>query len=160
MSAYMVDRNHIRYLVEAARCRRLNGDGTLYWFHCGVAYLLDSNKGTDCVNRPPAAVGQMLWDENRTSIEARYPDTREDFSNATGPCDESFVYDRHELLSREPFDPVQVLKSCACYEYQACEHDGWKDSEAHAFIEALRDHAIAALPGYDNAIWGAPKPRF
>src|SRR5262245_17807028 len=58
MSAYMVDRNHIRYLVEAARCRRLHGDGTLYWFHQGVAYLLDSSRGTDCVNRPSAAIGQ------------------------------------------------------------------------------------------------------
>jgi hypothetical protein len=28
------------------------------------------------------------------------------------------------------FDPVQVLKSCDCYEYQSCEHDGWEDSEA------------------------------
>jgi hypothetical protein len=45
------------------------------------------------------------------------------------------------------------LKAISCYEYQSCEHPGWRKSEAHAFCEALRDMAIGCLPGYDDAPW-------
>jgi hypothetical protein len=158
MSAYMVERNHIRYLLDAAMSPCVHGhyDHAHRWFHNGTWHEL----GFGDFERA-AQVGQMLWDENRKSTHARYPDTIEDFSNAPGPCEESFLYDQHRAASHyEVYDLAQVLKSCDCFEYQACEHDGWKESEAHAFIMALRSAAWHALPGYENAVWGAPKPRF
>ena len=158
MSAYMVDRNHIRYLVEAARSNSLSRS-PLYWHHRGVSHLLETQGGERIVCRHAAGVGQILWDENRKSIECRNPDTQEDFSHAPGPVGESFVYDRHEPAYHHHFNPVQVLKACACYEYQACEHSGWADSEAHAFIMALTHRAINCLQGYSEAEWGAPELR-
>lgn len=47
-------------------------------------------------------------------------------------------------------DPLVVLKAIACLEYQSCEHDGWLDSEARVFCQALRQVTITKLPGYHD----------
>jgi hypothetical protein len=98
----------------------------------------------------------MLWDENIRSIEGRYPDTSGRPENMPGKCDGMLIYSHISGDRRGPMNPVQVLKAINCYQYQSCEHDEWKSSEAHAFIEALRSAAISALPGYEAAAWGAP----
>lgn len=152
MSAYMVDREHVSYLVEAAMNRPIVRDHTMSWYHDGERHALS------CGDFQRAAeVGQMLWDANKESIMARYPDTREDFSDAPGPCDETFVYDEHINCPMHVFSPVAVLQAINCFNYQACEYEGWKDSEAKAFLEALKHHAIGALPGMEDAAWGAPE---
>lgn len=133
MSAYMVDREHIRYLVNAAM-----SSTSIDWERA-------------------AQLGEILWAENRASIEFRYPDCVNNPDNLPGPIDEDFVYASHEP-TRVPMEPVQILKACDCYEYQACEHPGWASSEAKAFIDALRKRTWQALPGYDEAEWGAPAP--
>jgi hypothetical protein len=150
MSAYMVEREHIQYLLSAAMSRQINKSGGMFtWFHAGHRYELNYSTAD--------AVGQMLWDENRRSIEARYPDTAEDFTNAPGPIGEDFVYSHTHAPVWSTYDPVQVLKSVDCLEYQSCEHDGWKDSQAKVFLLMLSNSATYALPGYDDAKWGAPK---
>ena len=158
MSAYIVEREHIVYLVQAAMHRALypcqNGPA-LSWIwdidHEAGAYKRETfHEPGDSVR-----VGNMLWDENRESVSYRY----QDGENLPGPIGENYTItakDFHIPLAH--VDPVQVLKACDCYEYQACEHRGWEDSEAHAFIQALRERAYQALPGYDEAEWGAPKP--
>lgn len=55
------------------------------------------------------------------------------------------------------FNMVQVLKSCDCLEYQSCENDDYEKSIAAKIINSIRTHAIHALPGYDDAAWGAPE---
>ena len=35
MSAYMVDRGHVQYLVDAAMSRRINDSGAFRWHHNG-----------------------------------------------------------------------------------------------------------------------------
>lgn len=126
MSAFMVSREHIRYLVSAAK---------LY----GMAAAEN-----------PTALGQMLWDENLKSIHARYPDTIGNPPNMPGPIGEDFKY-IHQTVSR--IDPVQVLKAIQCLEYQSCEHEGWKQSRAKQVLDGLMHHTIDKLPGYDKAQW-------
>jgi hypothetical protein len=46
-----------------------------------------------------------------------------------------------------------VLAAIAGYEYQACEHDGWRRSETARFCQALRLAMVRRLPGYDQAPW-------
>ena len=152
MSAYMIDRNHVRYLVGAAMSRRIQGCSNAFrWrFADGELYGTDTAKATE--------LGQMLWDENRRSIEHRYPDTVEDFDNAPGPIDETYIYSQFQVAPFPDYDPVQVIKACHCYEYQACEHPGWAGSEAKAVTDALLAAAVRALPGYEDAEWGAPEP--
>lgn len=154
MSAYIVNLEHIAYLVQAGTARSLGMDrATLSW-----AWNIDREAGThDRETLPPGdleqhqRLGQMLWDENAKSVAFRYPGDR----SPPGPigCDCQYSDD----VPRFPrFDPVQVLKACDCYEYQSCEHREWATSEANAYIDALRGAAWTSLPGYEDAVWGAP----
>ena len=153
MSAYIVDRNHILYLLASAVSPVITPHGRLAWFHEGEwseVHPGDLERAADVAN--------MLWRENIASVSARYPN--ESSATLPGPCNEDFVIRPADCLaSFGPLNPVQVIKSCDCYEYQSGEHDGWKTSEAHAFISALRTAAESALPGYDEAVWGAPRKR-
>ena len=150
MSAYMIDRNHVAYLVTAATAPTIghrNGS-PLRWRHNGVCHQLGMND-----TKRAAQAGQMLWDENHASVCHRYPD---DGDNLPGPIGEGYVYRQHTPAVVE-LDPLQVIKAAHCYRYQACEHDGWEGSEASAFIDSLIDACTHALPGYDDAEWGAPE---
>lgn len=155
MSAYMVEQDHINYLVNAALSR---SDGsTLSWVWDVDTETGNYKRGDLQSGRPNRAteIGQMLWDENRKSIEERYVDTRDDFSKAPGPVGEDYRYEYQVFPHYHP-DQVQILKACDCFEYQACEHCLWHSSQAKAFIDALRKRAVGDLDGYDNAYWGAP----
>lgn len=154
MSAFIVDRGHIAYLVQAGKV--WNTPRTpVTW---GRYHNFGLSGGSAKTQRTPAEVGQMLWDENIRSIQYRYPDTKENLDNAPGPCGESFRYSDHRVPRNVPFvDPVQVVKACDCFSYQSCETDDWELSEAYTYIEALKRHAMRRLPGSEEAEWGAPK---
>jgi hypothetical protein len=153
MSAYIVDKNHIVYLVQAAM-QNAGGHasyGPMHWYF-GNPTQHDAIPSGDYIKA--AEVANMLWRENIASVSYRYP---EDKTSATlpGPVDREEITERDFILGRI-IRPVQVLKSCQCFDYQSCEHPGWKASEARAFIEALKARAINSLPGYEEAEWGAP----
>ena len=97
-----------------------------------------------------AKAGQMLWDENVKSVRHRYPDCDDELPGPIG-CD--YQYGEHNAYQNGHIDPVAVLKACDGYEYQSCEHEGWEESEAKAFVDALRHRAWHALPGYADADW-------
>ncbi len=155
MSAYIVDLDHIAYLVQAGTSRVLGME------HVGLSWVwnIDREAGTHDREALRAGdweqaqrVGQMLWDENVKSVQARYPGDRE----LPGPigCDYQYPEDTAWFHN---IDPMQVLKACDCYEYQSCEHDRWPTSEAKAYVDALRARAWTSLPGYDDAAWGVPE---
>lgn len=157
MSAYVCDLNHITYLVQAGTAIGIVGrHSTLSW-----VWDIDQKTGTYKRSTLPRGdhakalrVGQMLWDENVKSVQARYPGDRE----LPGPIDCDYQYSNSVPLFYV-FAPVQVIKACDCYAYQSCEHDEWKTSEAKAYIDALRLTACRHLPGYEDARWGAPQLR-
>lgn len=156
MSAYMVDRNHVSYLVKAAMSQQIqNGCGFRWWVSRG-----GESRSMTCMDYALGVeLGQMLWDANKESINARYPDTVKDMEHAPGPIGENYTFNESDITNGGiALDMVQVLKACDCYEYQSCEHEGWHDSEAYDFIHRLRARAWQALPGYDDAEWGAPEP--
>lgn len=126
MSAFIVSTEAITVLVEAAR-RWVSG-----YEHDGewkTVKQLDARE-----------IGQMLMAENAKSVNFRYRESAAPglFHPVRTP----------EILSAPP---MVVLRTLHCYEYQACEHDGWEASEAHAFIRALEGRAIRKLPGYGDA---------
>lgn len=145
MSAFMVSESHIAYLLEAATHPRiLRGSSALRW-----RPFADPSLGTARELYPSGdramweQAGSMLWAENWRSVCYRYPDT----TSGRAPL---FGWKPRRL---PPVEPVQVLKACACFEYQACETPDWEESEAFRFIDSLRRHAIAALDGYEDAAW-------
>ena len=157
MSAFVVDKAHIDYMVSAGLLLVHPGD-TLTWLWSeegppntdelyergepwGRGYYEWVRRSQRRLDVSTAGrVGAMLLAENRRSVNFRYDED-----------------DWEEPYTFEPVasvDPVVVLKALSCYEYQACEHPEWEASEAHAFCEALRQRAIASLPGYAEAPWG------
>ncbi len=93
-------------------------------------------------------MGQMLWSENWKSVSFRYPDAK--CYGAEPP-----EYGRHDMNGTGEVTPERTLRACDCYEYQSCEHPGFYESEAFAFVYALRAAAWNALPGYQAlSEWG------
>lgn len=151
MSAYIVDKNHIIYLVKAAISLNLH-DGrahAFYWFAPSTATpeTIENNASPDAL----AKIATMLWRENIKSVNSRYKDP-----------DDSAAYSITAADIRganwSTFAPVQVLQSLSCYEYQSCEHEAWPLSDAHAWAAALTKLAAQNVAGLDLAIWGAPEP--
>ncbi len=49
-------------------------------------------------------------------------------------------------------NPLDILSMVACYDYQACEPEDYKESETCKLVRSIQDMAIRALPGFDKAI--------
>lgn len=139
MSAWMVTKTHIDVLVTAALAIEQGG---LSYFWKGSWRRADFTRQDE--------VGKMLWSENYRSVAHRYPDDLElPGAYLDGPGIDDYTYVRQEKR-----DPVTVLKTIDCFEYQSCEHDEWEQSEAWAFCKYLRLTVITTLPGYQEAPWG------
>jgi hypothetical protein len=160
----MIEREHLVYLVEASISHALaRGDGgRMIWRGFSGQTMGEGFSELRCMasNDEKAAVGNMLWRANEKSILARYPDCKGPADYPGNGRDAATGY----MLTGADFgrppahiEPVQVLKSCNAFRYQACEHDGWESSEACSFIDSLREKAISCLPGYEDASWGAPE---
>jgi hypothetical protein len=153
MSAYICDKHHLIYLAKAADSRCGGA------CHCSFSYYYEGQthyiRASDYEAQAEAAT--MLLMENIKSVGFRY---RQSSSvGLPGPTTVEIIT-THDICrtSFRSIDPVQVIKACDCYSYQACEHEGWKTSKAKAYIDSLRNSAAQAFPGYDDAKWGAPEP--
>ncbi len=138
MSAFLVSREHIPYLVNAARHYARADNVGISWFSqkTGKWQTFDGWDGALA-----SKIGQILWDANVKSMIVRYGRgiSAETYEHPQDP--EARVYN------------AQVLKAVACLDYQSCESDDWETSEARAILEAIKSAAITSLPGYDEAEW-------
>lgn len=138
MSAWVVSKKHIDYLVSAAVL--YGRQGSVYW---GIQRADHSNADT---------IGRDLTRENIASVAYRYSEP-EDSANLPGPVPLP-IWDEYTHRMTVNIEPVVLLKAIDCYEYQSCEHPDWGESAAKKFCGSLRGAAIAHLPGYDAAPWG------
>ena len=136
VSAYVVSDEHIRALVEAGLW--FGEQERFRWYWRGERRAVSADNAS--------AVGSMLLAENVRSVNYRYGEERE-----------AVVY-AHQVAPVRNDTHAQVLKAIACYEYQACETGAWKDTEAAAYCEMLRQAVIRDLPGYDAAAWEITEP--
>ncbi|MEY9840698.1 hypothetical protein [Streptacidiphilus sp. EB103A] len=154
----MVSHLHIHFLVSAGlhlpgrlhdvlrwQARRFTPEELAASHESGRAWGPDAEANYRKVMRqltPDSAgrVGAMLLAENARSVNHRY---------AAEDWEAPYLFE-----STAPPRPLAVLKALDYYEYHACEHPQWEESEAAHFCEALRRHAVQALPGYDAAPWG------
>ncbi len=144
MSAYLVNKEHIDYLVGAMMYQCAHSTGG-YFF--GGRWVMLKAGDHDAL----AKCGQMLWSTNEASVDERYP--AEDGT----PPEPPIKYGKWGGSVFQHYDPVQVIKSAHCLDYQSCELDDWKKTEAYAFCEQLIRAACDRLEGYDAAQWGPPK---
>ena len=132
MSAFQVSPAHINAMITAGVIlgRRQGG---LSWQWSNPTRLAKLAGDED-------RIGQVLTDENARSVAYRYNEPAEEIT-----------------FSYSPFGPVptpvETIKLCNCYRYQACETPDYEKSEAAAFVTMLRELAIACLPGYEDAPW-------
>jgi hypothetical protein len=151
MSAFVVDRTDIAYLITAALSQP-GHHGPISWKgENGEWQILRSGHYDEAIK-----IGQMLWDENILSICYRYPDCQDKPDSMPGPIGEDFIFRECDIKLFARIKAIEVIKAVHCYEYQACEHPEWRKSEAYRFCQALKSHYIHRLPGYDEAAWGAP----
>lgn len=162
MSAFIVNKSHLDYLISAGFAGRRGG--VLRWYAPAEEVPAEPThqrgepwgpgmvdhmapRRRELTIETANQVGAMLAAENRRSVDHRYNETElEDF----------YTFTRYPGSGTPGLDPVQVLKAIACYEYQSCEHPEWETSEAHEFCRALRHRTIDRLPGYDEAAWEIP----
>lgn len=115
MSMYMVGSQHIDALIHFA----------------GRAELI---KGLS-----PTQAGKMLWFANLESCHTRYPDT---MTGGEYPGPISFKGERTIRAYRYAtpditYSPARVWGLAECFDYQACEFDGWRRSDAHDLIQKI-----------------------
>lgn len=87
------------------------------------------------------ALGEILHRANVVSLIARYGDKEDSF--------DAFKFDPTSKVS-----PVQAIKNCHCFDYQACEDAGYETSEAKKIVDRVVAAACRKLPGYEAAAWG------
>ena len=133
MSAFIVDPEHIHVLLWAAS-RPTSPYGPLVWYYDNPSR--EGRLTDDAID----TVGQMLVDENAASVNYRYNE------------DDAYIY-AYQRPRHTTWSGVELIKALHCYEYQSCEHPGWRTSQAHSFCRALEHRLIGELPGYDDAPW-------
>lgn len=134
MSAWIVDKEHIIYMVKA-------------W------ELNESRYSSRTVPAEELAeICTMLYWENAKSVGYRYSKRykREDYV---------ITPEEYTACQWDCIEWPQVMKSISCYEYQSCEHKGWEKSKAKAWTAALYRTAGSILIEKNSClIWGAPTP--
>lgn len=158
MSAFVCDPDHLGFL--------------------GAYLARERNEGEEAAQ----GYARTLADENFRSIRCRYPDVtgpadwpgRTDFADypaflAAVAAEAGGAY--WDIAPLPPasspqgkeirrggrrIKPVEILKSVGCYDYQACECADYEASDAAKLVGRIRSYAIARLPGWDAAQWGAP----
>ena len=130
MSAWIVSKEHIDVLVKARSVYARS-----YW----VATF------------DPDETGRMLWRENLRSLKARYPEDED--GERPGPID--FADEDVDLyVYTDPgFVPTlgEIFMAISCYEYQTCESDGWRQTEAAKWC---RDLTAAVTSSLSEGPWG------
>lgn len=134
MSAFLVSKAHIDALVFARSV--CDGPGAVR-----TARELSDDE-----------LGRKFLRENMLSLASRYND----------PVDEAEIrryrYDymagaRVASANGAP-RVVALIKAFHCFEYQACEHREWSESETKAICDRIVSGLCHRLEGYDAAPWG------
>lgn len=151
MSAFMVGREHISYIVSTLQKCAMGRYGFSYYYDDGKEGRHNKVDGYELDQL--SALGQMLWDANLKSINARYPDTVGKPENVPGLIGETYIYSHSHPWRIDEISLVQAFKAIGCLRYQSCEYDSWEKSEACRLLECLESALIKMLPGYDDAQW-------
>lgn len=139
MSCYIVEKNHIQFIMAAVQSPTIRFDFT---YKDEAGNWVTVAKGDFAAT---AKLGNILWQANAVGVNARYKER-----NTV-----------EELTSRDVYlcaiDPMQLLRSLDCLEYQSCDAASWEDSVAAGIVHRLIKLAYQSLPGYSSAIFGAPE---
>lgn len=134
MSAYQCSAEHIAFI-------------------CSVYSEVYNNRRTDYMTFVQrSALFDILTKANAESVAFRY---REPVAS----CPRAVAFPKIDIATIDA-NIGAIFKSIACLEYQSCEPDGWKDSNAFGLLQGLRDALLSRLLGADRSdAWGLPDLR-
>jgi len=165
MSAYLCEPHHIAALATYP----LQASGETHYIVTGK-----SAAGFPQIRRlDDYEVAELLARANLASLRARYSeDSAGEHSVGSdgaawalgGQSDEEYVKACQAAITpREVYgpslSPVEAIKAAQCYDYQACEVSEYDETDAARATRKIIAVAIARLPGYEAAPWGAPETR-
>lgn len=130
MSAWIVTKKHIDYLVTAA----INAE------------LIAPSKADE--------TGRMLWAENLKSVADRYPNDRD--GDRPGPADfGDRDVERYQWRETPVLIGGALAKTVGCYDYQSCEHDDYQHGEAYRLVLQLSKVSGRGETEYPEEVpWG------
>lgn len=146
MSAFIVEKSTVDAIVTYAV-------GSIRRVHTCRAMSPNEEAIGGCVyteRYTPQQIGQILWDENRISVDYRYREKNAPTPYVYSPTVNGWV----EPNKMRALLPIDVIKLCHCLEYQSCEHAEWDSSWAKDFLDRVVSRALRELPGYEDAPWG------
>jgi hypothetical protein len=85
-------------------------------------------------------IANILYRANVDSVNYRYREHEPIFN---------FKYKTAGVYAK----PIEIIKACDCFDYQACEVPNYDETPAAKLIDSIRREAIRCLPGYDGAAW-------
>jgi hypothetical protein len=132
MSAFIVSDYHINTLASYARSRHLR-------VYAGKEFSIN------CSDDPDRVAG-ILYTANVESVNSRYNEHQ---------LSVGFKYRPVPVMET----PVQIIKACNCFDYQACEVPNYESTPAAMIVNAIRREAMRELPGYEDADWQLTDPR-
>lgn len=160
MSAWILSRKHIDAIITTSvKGFRTVKNGPLtrtiedgQWTPERPSYFIgEVLTWEDQVGRAPlteaeaTAMGQVLWNANYRSVNARYGESRRAPRYA-------FTGNGRILTLAE------LAKAIHCLDYQSCEYPEWYTSKARKFLDKVEQNIYRVvahdLPGYDEAPWG------
>lgn len=102
-------------------------------------------------------VAKTLAIANLKSVGDRYEETADQVAQGFGGTSDAATYVAACVQQSRRLDhgltSVAAIKMADCLDYQSCEVDNWKHTEAYDLIQAIQGAAHRALPGYDAAPW-------
>ncbi|PWQ97684.1 hypothetical protein [Leucothrix pacifica] len=109
-----------------------------------ISYLVSAAIQYQIIQDTPLEInriGEVLLKENHKSVAYRY---REKFDE-----EERYSFTFYRLETQWP----QVLSACKCWNYQACEHPDFKQSEAYELYLRLVFSTISNIPEVNHTHW-------
>lgn len=106
-----------------------------------VSWAVANHAGAFIDGLDPRGLAAELYLANCTAYRERYG---EDPS-------ENYMFTMRPEVHAMP--AVQVLKACACLDYQCSSWSHYWGSTAQRAIDRIRERAIACVPGYRAAAW-------
>ena len=85
----------------------------------------------------------VLANENINSLEYRYPNYGPAGGFLCGPLEEFLAEVKNVAKARYDYNDLATVKNVlGRYEYQACEHADWLESDAYNLVRALKDQLL------------------
>ena len=135
MSAYIVNEEHIRFLVSSVRHLAKSVFGFCYTWNF-ESHRIDSSL------EKATKLGQKFWDANVLSVNRRYSENTK-----------NLVYLHKSDFDHQKISLVQIFKAIDGYAYQCSEFHNWRNSEIYTVLAVMKCKLISCLPGYDEAAW-------